>query len=857
MLPGPTRAVSRSRWWVLAGVIATGVVIVADWFADDTILLGALFLGPFIAAFGARTRDVAILSAVAVACAIGLGAHDDIFGTRDHFVRTLVVLVGCIGATLLTHAREQREHELDRTLGAARDAQQLALALEAGQMGTWRWDVRTGRVIWDARLQALYGLAPGTFDGTFDTYASLLHPEDRERVLTTVRQGMSTGTSWRFDHRIRWRDGSEHWLEGRGEPVTDAAGTIVGAAGVSIDIDARYQAESDRAALLNAERVAREQAERSTRLLQRLGDLTLALSGAATVDEVAGTIVHHGLEALDGDYGWFASVDTTDGVLVTRAHEGYPPHMLEPYLTVPLDDPGVPAAEVLRTGEPIYIESTEDRRRRYPQFSNVIVHGSFVVVPIAAFEDVSGVLSFGFLEGRIFSEDDRRYIAAVAEACAQALRRASLLEAEQRSRARLRTLLDFSERLARLDHPADVLEATARFAATRIGRFAIVHAREDDGTLRRAAVVHADGGLQPTLDELVARGADARDIVAKVADTGLGTTVVPLREALVPADHPDAEDDELRRMLDELAPISGIVVAMNISGRTRGVVLIGDDHPVAFGHADLELATDLGRRGASALERAMLWQMSQLQLAAEHHMVEVLQKTIVPERLPEVPGVELAAVYRPADVIVDVGGDWYDVFGGNGEPLALVVGDVAGHGIEAASLMGRVRNGLRAYAVDHADPGALLRKVHELLLAFDPESMVTAVVAFYDPATRVLTWSRAGHPPPLVCEPDGTTRYLEDVNATPLGTMGKNFASAQVLLAPGSLVVLYTDGLIERRQRLIDEGLEWLAERTRALRHNPVDDLCLTLVDRSFATGPSADDICVLALRVTPVDPPA
>jgi PAS domain S-box-containing protein len=836
----------------VAGIIAIGVVIVADWFASDTILLGALFVGPFIAAFGARTRDVAALGLLAVICAVALGEHDEIFGTRDHVVRTLLVLAGCIAATLLSYAREQREAELDRTLGVARDAQQLALALEAGEMGTWRWDVRTGRVVWDARLEALYGLAPGTFDGTFDTYASLLHPDDRERVLAAVRQGMSNGTPWRFDHRIRWRDGSEHWLEGRGEPVTDGTGVIVGATGVSIDIDARYRAESERAALLDAERIAREQAERSTRLLQRLADLTLALSGAATVDEVAGTIVHHGLEALDGDYGWFASVDAANGLLVTRAHEGYPRHMLDPYMSVPLDDPGILAAEVLRTGEPIYIESTEDRRRRYPQFTNVIVHGSFVVVPVAAFEDVPGVLSFGFLEGRMFSEDDRRYIGAVVEACAQALRRASLLEAEQRSRARLRTLLDFSEQLALLDHPADVLQATARFAATRVGRFAIVHARDDDGTLRRAAAIHADGALQRTLDDLVVRGFEARDVIAKVADTGLGTTLVPLREALVPADHPDAGDEAVQAMLDDLAPLSGVVVAMNISGRTRGVVLIGDDHPVAFGHADLELATDLGRRGASALERAMLWQRSQLQLAAEHHMVEVLQKSIVPERLPEVPGVELAAVYRPADVIVDVGGDWYDAFGGGGAPLALVVGDVAGHGIEAASLMGRVRNGLRAYAVDSKDPGALLRRVHELLLAFDPESMVTAVVAFYDPATRVLTWSRAGHPPPLVCDPDGATRYLEDVNATPLGTLGRNFASSRVDLSPGSLVILYTDGLIERRERLIDEGLEWLAERTRALRHIPIDDLCLTLVDRSFATGPSADDICVLALRVTP-----
>jgi serine phosphatase RsbU (regulator of sigma subunit) len=232
-------------------------------------------------------------------------------------------------------------------------------------------------------------------------------------------------------------------------------------------------------------------------------------------------------------------------------------------------------------------------------------------------------------------------------------------------------------------------------------------------------------------------------------------------------------------------------------------------------------------------------------------MVEVLQESIVPERLPEVAGVELAAVYRPADVIVDVGGDWYDAFTVDHAPLVVVVGDVAGHGLEAASLMGRVRNGLRAYAIDCTDPSDLLRRVHEMLRTLDPESMVTAVVAYYRPDTRVLTWSRAGHPPPLVCEPDGTTRWLDEVNATPLGTMGKNFASARVDLHDGSLLVLYTDGLIERRERLIDDGLDWLLDRTRSLRAEPVDALCRNLVDRSFSSSRSADDICVLVLRAT------
>jgi serine phosphatase RsbU (regulator of sigma subunit) len=127
--------------------------------------------------------------------------------------------------------------------------------------------------------------------------------------------------------------------------------------------------------------------------------------------------------------------------------------------------------------------------------------------------------------------------------------------------------------------------------------------------------------------------------------------------------------------------------------------------------------------------------------------------------------------------------------------------------------------------------------------------MVTAIVACYQPDTRVLTWARAGHPPPLLCEPDGTTRFLEDVNATPLGTIGKEFPSAQVELAEDALVVFYTDGLIERRDRIIDEGLEWLAQQVPALHTQPVDTLCSALVERAFVSNPSGDDVCVLVLR--------
>ena len=207
MLPGPPRAVSRSWWWVVAGVVAMAVVVIADIVSKDAVLIGALIVGPFLAAFGARTRDVVALGVVAVALSIALGEVDGIFGESDHIVRTTIVLGGCIGAALLTRIRERREAELDRTIGAARTAQRLALALEAGEMGTWRWDLRTGRIVWDARLETLYGLARGTFDGQFETYSSLLHPDDRERTLAAVRKGMERrhALAVRPPHRVERR----------------------------------------------------------------------------------------------------------------------------------------------------------------------------------------------------------------------------------------------------------------------------------------------------------------------------------------------------------------------------------------------------------------------------------------------------------------------------------------------------------------------------------------------------------------------------------------------------------------------------------------------------------------------------
>jgi serine phosphatase RsbU (regulator of sigma subunit) len=490
----------------------------------------------------------------------------------------------------------------------------------------------------------------------------------------------------------------------------------------------------------------------------------------------------------------------------------------------------VPATAALESREPIFVSSPDDRDARFPQFDHSLTHAAFIVIPVAV-DDDAGVLSFGFSRPRVFTDEDRQYLEVVSTAFAHALRRAALFEAEHSSRDRLRTVLEFSEALASLEEPDDVLRTTAQFAATRIGRDAVVYAREPDGNLRRIAIAHRDPDIERRLIARATQAGSIPEIVDKVAETGIGVSSSDV-----------AEGDDVYR------PTSELIVPIRTASRTHGVLVIGDDRPLPLGALELELANDFGRRAGSATERTRLWQASQRQRAIDQRIVEVLQGAIVPDRLPRFEGIELAASYHPADVFVDVGGDWYDAFDIEGG-LLLMVGDVAGHGLEAATLMGRTRNALRAYAVEDHDPAELLRRSHEMLYSLEPGSMVTAVVACFDPERRRLTYARAGHPPPLLSDSHGT-RFLDAVNSTPLGTLSGRYDSTWLDLEPGALVVLYTDGLIERRHRSIDVGLDQLLATVDAVARKSCRDVCHDVLSTFTADRAAEDDICVLVMRV-------
>jgi len=239
------------------------------------------------------------------------------------------------------------------------------------------------------------------------------------------------------------------------------------------------------------------------------------------------------------------------------------------------------------------------------------------------------------------------------------------------------------------------------------------------------------------------------------------------------------------------------------------------------------------------------------QAEREHRIAETLQRSLLPDRLPEIPGVLLAARYLPATSDLEVGGDWYDVVQLPNGSLALAIGDVAGHGLRAASTMGQLRMALRAYALEEGSPSQVVGRFRRLVRVLVPD-IVTLIYLVFDPESGTLRFANAGHPPPLLVDGDGQTSYLEGGLGPPLGAIahpGQDIDAATHLDA-GSTLLLFTDGLVERRGASILDGLT----RLKTLAADPGEDLealCDQLLS-AMVTDEVSDDIALLALRQVP-----
>jgi PAS domain S-box-containing protein len=298
----------------------------------------------------------------------------------------------------------------------------------------------------------------------------------------------------------------------------------------------------------------------------------------------------------------------------------------------------------------------------------------------------------------------------------------------------------------------------------------------------------------------------------------------------------------------EAARVTSLMASpLVVKGRVAGVVEVGSTGARRFTLEDESLLMLMADRAGLAIEHARAYER-------ELSNVEMLQRSLLPERLPEIKGIQVAAIYMPGGA--DVGGDWYDAIPLDGGRVGVAMGDVVGHGIGAASLMGQLRHAMRAYAVEGHSPGGVLDRLTKLVRGLDGGQMATLLYLVMEPDHGTVRFANAGHVPPLMIGPEGDAHYLESAHNPPLGVFDSpGHIETTMELTPGSTIVLYTDGLVEERGVSIDQGLEALRLAASQDACHP-DELCERLVEAMLAIHPANDDIAVLAVRALPTAPP-
>jgi len=275
--------------------------------------------------------------------------------------------------------------------------------------------------------------------------------------------------------------------------------------------------------------------------------------------------------------------------------------------------------------------------------------------------------------------------------------------------------------------------------------------------------------------------------------------------------------------------IMGLVVMYRLRGRRP------------FTDADLSLAADLMSRASLSIDNARLY-------TRERSSALVLQRALLPHDIPEVPGLDVCSRYVPAETAAEAGGDWFDVISLGSGRLGFIVGDVTGHDIRAAAAMGQLRTATRTLASLGLSPAELLGRLDKVTADLtSQETFATCVYAVYDAETGDWEIASAGHPPPVLAQPGGPASFLEVPAGLPLGVGGAAYEATHVRPLPGSTLVLYTDGLIERPGADIGSGMASLADALTIISDLPVGEVCESLLT-SLAPRPT-DDIVVLLAR--------
>ncbi|WP_329343537.1 SpoIIE family protein phosphatase [Streptomyces sp. NBC_01352] len=357
----------------------------------------------------------------------------------------------------------------------------------------------------------------------------------------------------------------------------------------------------------------------------------------------------------------------------------------------------------------------------------------------------------------------------------------------------------------------DVVEAVAEFVMPPFGADGVVFQLLEGGRLR---VVGAVGYSQEFLDLV-----DGIPPAANMAAVDVMRTRAPgfiRSRAELSARYPTLTN------VNEASPKEAwAFLPMLASGRAIGMCVVSFSEPRPFTDDERALLTALSGLVGQSLERARLYDV-------EHARAQELQRGLLPRTLPRLPAASAAARYLPAGRGEEVGGDWYDVIPLSADRVAMVIGDVMGHGITEAATMGRLRTAVRTLADLEMPPDELFSRLNDLVSDLGEDFYATCLCAVFDPVARTCSYSLAGHPPPLVVHPDGTVHSPDVAPDPPLGAATPPFETHQLHLPDDCLLVLFTDGLVESATRDVDQGL---AQLRGVLSRAVVDTACFKATD--------------------------
>jgi PAS domain S-box-containing protein len=807
------------------------------------------------------------------------------------------LFMGVVAVTTLVLGAVTIERE--RAKEAARQSRdEMRLTLDAARVGTWHWDTGTGLVCWSENLEAIHGLARGTFAGTFAAFLESVVPEDRNKVVQAIGSALAEGKDYEIEYRSVGPDGSLRWMGGRGRMMPDAAGRPLGMHGICADITPRKRAEESLRQSYDLLRAVTEGTTDAVYVKDRLGRyLMINTAGARflgkTVAEVLGKRDTELFSAetaraiVEGDRRIMATgevqtyEDLATAAGVTRTYLS----TKGPYRDAQGDILGVigisrdiserKRAEETRGQLAAIVESSEDAilskdldgtiltwnrgaERMYGYSAAEVVGRPFsLLVPAERAGEVPAILEQLRRGQRVENyqtvrlRKDGARIEVALNICpmvdaAGRVTAASVIGSDitsrKRGERRLAAVHAVTSALARFaswaEAAAPVLQTIGETLGCDLGVLWEVDAAAD--LLRCAAVWHAPGVAAGESERFRRQTALARG--QGLPGQAWGTEA--------PAWVADAASHRSAAARRE-GPCGALALPLRSAESILGVLeFVSPD----LHQPDAELVlllTDLASQIAQFIERRHA-EMVLHSRQREFSLARTIQQGLSPKAPPVLPGFAIAGASYPTQ---ETGGDYFDFIPLPDGQWGIAVGDASGHGIGPALLIAATRAYLRALALSHTDPGQVLGGVNQRLVEdITEDHFVTLVLARLDPRTCSLVYGSAGHVPGYVLDGRGEVKQVLRSTGVPLGvepTAG--FANGPaVRLEPGDLVFLLSDGIVEASSAGGARfGIERTLEVVRAHRCKPPGDIIAAVVQqvRAWAQSPPADDLTAIVMK--------